>query len=206
MHPAHTPKTLEIVELALGFASIACMRFKQAMAVTRPIDLSTEIQPIIPTPSHSAYPSGHATEAYMIAYTLPSLLAATVNSAGVVAVNANRRGAYEDQLKAQAKRIAVNRTVAGVHFPIDSYAGSVLAQSLAEYFLYRLGIPGKVHARTVNPFASGLDDFKPDDATQAAPKIELADDQLPSLAPTKIDPLRWMAERAIGEWGGWEHA
>jgi hypothetical protein len=37
----------------------------------------------------------------------------------------------------QASRIAINRTVAGVHFPVDSVAGAVLGLTLAK-FLYAL--------------------------------------------------------------------
>ena len=37
----------------------------------------------------------------------------------------------------QAARIAINRTVAGVHFPVDSMAGQLLGLTVAEYFIKR---------------------------------------------------------------------
>jgi hypothetical protein len=190
MHPAHSQKTLEMVELALGFASIICMRFKAAMAVARPVDMSTEIQPIIATPSHSAFPSGHATEAFMIAYTLPY----------IVSKNLDEQKHYRDQLLKQAERIAVNRTVAGVHFPIDSYAGQLLAKSLANYFLRSAGITESdlaSHLIDSRSFGLGSDDFNmngTDGQTQAATRVIPADTQ---PAP----PIAWIATQAQNEWG-----
>jgi hypothetical protein len=35
-----------------------------------------------------------------------------------------------------ASRVAINRTVAGVHFPVDSAAGQLLGLTLGEYFVH----------------------------------------------------------------------
>ena len=37
----------------------------------------------------------------------------------------------------QAARVAINRTIAGVHFPVDSAAGQVLGLALGEYLEHR---------------------------------------------------------------------
>jgi membrane-associated phospholipid phosphatase len=100
------------------------MRFKHAFACKRPVDLSSQIQPMIPTPGHATWPSGHATEAFTIIITVLMALLPEGHK-------------YKEQLERLAARIAVNRTVAGVHFPVDSAAGRLLGTALAGYFVAR---------------------------------------------------------------------
>jgi hypothetical protein len=138
---------------------------------------------MIPTPSHATMPSGHATEAYFVAYLLEKLLPAG--------------NAYRKQLQGLAARIAINRTVAGLHFPADSQAGQMLGQSLAEYFV------ALCQKNTVQPtwkareiaFAlrdksNDFDPLKLDKGTSYSYKI------LTSSAET---PVQWLWKRAVAE-------
>jgi membrane-associated phospholipid phosphatase len=123
LHPARTPRTLELLAVALQFAVAVEMRFKHELACWRPVEYSPHVQPMITTPGHGSLPSGHATQAYIVAEVLSRLLGIdpTTHPAGV-------------QLHRQAARIATNRVIAGVHFPVDSIAGRMLGVMLGRYF------------------------------------------------------------------------
>ena len=53
----------------------------------------------------------------------------------ICALSPTIKAGAEGQLLKLARRVADNRVVAGVHFPIDSPAGFVLADVIADYFL-----------------------------------------------------------------------
>jgi hypothetical protein len=103
------------------------MRFKHSFACQRPVEVSPQVQPMIPTPGHSTWPSGHATEAFTTATFLQALLQAALGAGNV----------YQEQLQRQAARIAVNRTVAGLHYPVDSAAGRLLGTGLGDFLVAR---------------------------------------------------------------------
>ncbi|MBA4261751.1 MAG: phosphoesterase [Comamonadaceae bacterium] len=126
-------KTLQLLAMAFALANQVEMRFKQIFAVVRPVELSPQIQPMIATPGHGAYPSGHATEAFIAA----TLLNALLRAARPGKKHKDGNDATAVQLQRQAYRIAVNRTVAGVHYPVDSAVGRVLGTLLGEFLVGR---------------------------------------------------------------------
>ena len=89
---------------------------------------------MIPTPIHGSWPSGHATEAHAVARVLFELVAR-----GAVAAADNQ---LRELLMRQAARIAINRTVAGMHYPVDSMAGQALGLAVGEYFIERCQAAG----------------------------------------------------------------
>jgi hypothetical protein len=164
---------------------------------------------MILTPGHGALPSGHATEAFMVAYILWRLRR-TVDSA-----NDHR---WCEQLMRQASRVAINRTVAGVHFPVDSAAGQVLGLTLGRYFVLRCtNVPAATPAPMYRAW-SFLGDLYGHSAdfdwtllfdTSA---VSLANDGMPAALPgfvvpmstptptaTGSDALKWLWDLAAGE-------
>lgn len=109
----------------MRFAIFAEIRFKHALAAPRAIEYSSQMQPMIQTPGHGSMPSGHSTQAFIVAVVLCALF------------NQKFGTLFYQQAMRQAYRVAVNRTVAGVHFPVDSIAGHVLGTALGEYFVAR---------------------------------------------------------------------
>ena len=70
------------------------------------------------------------------------------------------------QLNLTARRIADNRVIAGVHFPIDSPAGFVLAEVMADYLLARCGVVTSIKSKALDGGALSSDaDADPADLT-----------------------------------------
>jgi membrane-associated phospholipid phosphatase len=121
--------TIELLETVVRLAGYVEHRVKHGLACRRPLEYSPQVQPMILTPGHGTLPSGHATEAFAAALVFRRLLATSGHFHG--------HPSYLWQLMRLAARIAINRTVAGVHFPIDSVAGALLGLTLGEYFVAR---------------------------------------------------------------------
>ncbi|MEO6434794.1 MAG: hypothetical protein ABIP55_03395, partial [Tepidisphaeraceae bacterium] len=110
--------TLELLTVAAAYASVVGQRFKHHFRVLRPADRSSLVQPVLLTPQHGAFPAGHATQCHL----LKALLAELKPNPGNETLS---------QLDSLARRIAENRVVAGLHYPVDNLEGEKLAKVLA---------------------------------------------------------------------------
>jgi membrane-associated phospholipid phosphatase len=191
--PHRHKKTLLLLELALLLAVHVQMRFKHVFASARPVELSPQIQPMIPTPGHGSWPSGHATEAFIVATVLEALL----NAANPAAGNGS---ACREQMQRLAARIAINRTVAGVHFPVDSAVGRLLGTALGEFFVGRStgasvrhqGFDGRLFVGAQNE----AKDFCLHDPLHAGAGSMSG----PAVALTAGPMLNWLWQKSVEEW------
>ena len=186
LHSERTPKTLELLALAQHFAYIVEMQFKHALACPRPIEYSAMIQPIIETPAHGSLPSGHATESYLAAGVLGAL------------VPGFAEGDPRRALRRLAYRIATNRVVAGLHFPVDTIAGRLLGDTLASYFVGMCeGTPWNTASFDGTSLASPTEEPDADDKA-ANPSCTSAPAKPPYATKHPILAELWQAARR--EW------
>ena len=163
---------------------------------------------MILTPTHGSLPSGHATEAFLVARLLWKLLRASKTP------QYQEHGVWGEMLMRQAARIAVNRTVAGVHFPVDSVAGAILGLTLANYIheLSDKNVTSRTNSTFEGPRFDAEDDFDWHLLYDAA-----SDEQKKRVGPKgkepwsetkshKIEnavispPLDWLWDNAVKEW------
>jgi hypothetical protein len=112
-------KTARLLYAAEMIGALAAMHFKDKFNRPRPSQYRPALLPPVPVPGHAAYPSGHATQAHLMALFIARATADT--AAGK---------ALEQASDALARRIARNREIAGLHFASDSQAGEKLAASI----------------------------------------------------------------------------
>lgn len=103
-------KTISMLSLIERDLDYAIMKYKMHFSRPRPSQLDDTLPLVIENPPHAAYPSGHATQTYMIALVLSDF-----------------DPEHADYYKQLSLDIAHRREVAGVHYPSDSVAGRKLA-------------------------------------------------------------------------------
>jgi hypothetical protein len=116
-------------------------------------------------------------------------------------------------LMAQAARIAINRTVAGVHFPVDSVAGASLGLMIGDYITARATAATTetiVALTTFDGRGIGAQDFDYDELITGVKRKSWSEDldfvTLDRSGGAKIgksdvcDPLAWLWIRAQAEW------
>lgn len=115
----HTSKLILTTYRELG---VVCFVFKKRFNRVRPSILAekngNKLGTVVEIPGHPAYPSGHATGAFTLAYILQEL-------------DPQNAETY----RKDALRIARNREVGGLHYPSDTDAGRLLARQIADSLL-----------------------------------------------------------------------
>ncbi|MEM9670441.1 MAG: phosphatase PAP2 family protein [Pseudomonadota bacterium] len=106
------PFTLKLLAQSLYLVEPIIHKAKLQFDRVRPSFADTLLDPAIEVPGHPSFPSGHSTQATLIAEILSVL-------------DASRREAF----LADAERIAQNREIAGLHYHSDSIAGANLARN-----------------------------------------------------------------------------
>lgn len=109
--PVTYPHTAVLLQTAYTDILPVLLHFKKQFDRVRPNVLDTTLQTSIPVPGHPAYPSGHATQSYLVALILSDL-----------------DPTHTEDYISSSYRIAHNREIAGLHYPSDSEAGRSLAQ------------------------------------------------------------------------------
>ena len=113
------PATVKVMTAASFVASFVAMYYKGKYERPRPTQLCPALMPPIPVPGHASFPSGHSTQAHLIALCMSEVL-----------VDVTGQAALSNDLRALADRIARNREIGGFHYPTDTQAGVNLAESI----------------------------------------------------------------------------
>lgn len=113
--PQTHPATLRLMQSMQQIGQIGAMYFKNEFLRPRPSQLETSLRPSIDVPPHPSYPSGHATQAHLVARALSTI---------------SGNPELGEELSRVAEDVAINREFAGVHYVSDSDAGRKLAGQL----------------------------------------------------------------------------
>jgi PAP2 superfamily len=201
LNAARNRHTFELIAITQVIVSHVAMVAKHHLACRRPDRLGATVMPMIPTPGHGAFPSAHAAEAFAVATLLDGLLD-----------DSKVKGHYREPVRLrkllhkQAERIAVNRTVAGMHFPIDSWAGAALGEAVGQIVLAKCAAKGgKAAPRdyTAKDIDFSVTDFAPElwggtsDAAHAA-RTGLTRDEK-AIAVAGSDLFQWLWGKATDE-------
>jgi membrane-associated phospholipid phosphatase len=193
-------KTLAALYACQRVAVHVEMPIKHFCRSPRPIDYATHIQPMIQTPDHSSFPSGHAIEVFAASTVFARLLTGMGPKEALSAPPDSDRGRMAGMAFRLAHRIASNRSVAGVHFPIDSAAGAVIGCMLGDA-LYRVATGATDWPAMKDiAFAPVPDSDPPFDLTLRWLKDELPEDAAGGSAPDTSTIFGSLWNDAADEW------
>jgi hypothetical protein len=113
------PATFLLMKLAARVGEAVMIYYKRKWSRARPSQICPSLCPPVPVPGHAAYPAGHALLAYLTTNCLLDLMPA-----------GDAKKLKEKTLIELARRVALNREIAGLHYTSDSEAGKTIADQL----------------------------------------------------------------------------
>jgi membrane-associated phospholipid phosphatase len=122
--PTSYPATTRVLNAANLVALFVAMNWKSQFKRPRASQLCPALLPPIAVPGHASYPSGHSTQAHLMALCIGEVFA------GLPSTQQPLMQPIQDDLWVLADRIARNREIAGLHYPSDTAAGIVLANQI----------------------------------------------------------------------------
>jgi membrane-associated phospholipid phosphatase len=128
--PGAYPATTRVLTIASMIGTFVAMHFKIFFSRPRPSQLCPALLPPIEVPGHASLPSGHSTQAHLMAWCMVDVLtgASRTTQNPPLAASAPQAPSLIDVLWTLADRIARNREIAGLHYPSDTAAGVKLAK------------------------------------------------------------------------------
>ena len=117
--PGAYPATAKVLTIASQIGTFCAMFYKGKYQRPRPSQICPALLPPIAVPGHASLPSGHSTQAHLMALCMADVLAARPDA-----------GHLADDLWTLADRIARNREIAGLHYGSDTEAGRQLAKAV----------------------------------------------------------------------------
>ena len=126
--PARHPKTYLLIRVAARIGETVVMGLKNEWLAPRPSQLCPGIVPMIDPPATPTYPAGHALQSRLISKFLEAF---DLGRPLATPTPQQPRIPQGPLLLAKlADRVAENRVIAGLHFPIDNDAGRMVADEI----------------------------------------------------------------------------
>jgi acid phosphatase (class A) len=107
--------TYQLIRVGRRIGEIVVMCLKEHFQEARPSQVCPAITPMIDPPDTPSFPAGHALSARLMSLLLGA---------------ADRPATQTAMLDALSERVAENRTIAGLHYPLDNLAGFKAAEKV----------------------------------------------------------------------------
>jgi acid phosphatase (class A) len=115
--PGNAPAAYELIRVGRRIGEVVVMCLKHHFREARPSQVCPAIVPMVDPPITPSFPAGHALQSHLISRLIEV---------------ADRPFVQPDMLYALSKRVAENRIIAGLHYPLDNEAGVIAANLVVD--------------------------------------------------------------------------